>query len=102
MAPRYGNYAEPQDTGVRKTYRVDGHVRSNFLIINQLWYLNLLNFFYFGGVITFTIFNLQDMEVQYFQAYIDGVDFVFIESPIFHHLDNNIYGGSRLVIIYFS
>ncbi|XP_057436008.1 granule-bound starch synthase 2, chloroplastic/amyloplastic-like [Lotus japonicus] len=65
VAPRYGNYAEPQDTGVRKTYRVDGH----------------------------------DMEVQYFQAYIDGVDFVFIESPIFHHLDNNIYGGSRLDIL---
>ncbi|XLT57156.1 hypothetical protein HN873_049760 [Arachis hypogaea] len=65
VAPRYGNYIEPQDTGVRKTYRVDGH----------------------------------DMEVRYFQAYIDGVDFVFIESPMFHNLEHNIYAGSRLDIL---
>lgn len=65
VAPRYGNYAETQDTGVRKRYRVDG----------------------------------QDMEVSYFQAYIDGVDFVFIESPMFRHIENNIYGGSRLDIL---
>ncbi|RDY10245.1 hypothetical protein CR513_05262, partial [Mucuna pruriens] len=65
VTPRYGNYAEAQDTGVRKTYKVDGH----------------------------------DVEVKYFQAYIDGVDFVFIDSPIFHHLENNIYGGSRLDIL---
>ena len=41
------------------------------------------------------------MEVRYFQAYIDGVDFVFIESPMFDHLEHNIYAGSRLVKIYF-
>ncbi|CAK9172989.1 unnamed protein product [Ilex paraguariensis] len=51
VAPRYGNYAEPQDTGVRKRYRVAG----------------------------------QDMEVVYYQAYIDGVNFVFVESPEFRH-----------------
>uniref|UniRef100_A0A2C9WJ93 starch synthase n=1 Tax=Manihot esculenta TaxID=3983 RepID=A0A2C9WJ93_MANES len=39
----------------------------------------------------------QDFEVTYFQAFIDGVDFVFIESPIFRHLENNIYGGNRVV-----
>ncbi|KAF2313621.1 hypothetical protein GH714_012439 [Hevea brasiliensis] len=61
VAPRYGNYAEPLDTGVRKRYKV------------------------------------MDFEVSYFQAFIDGVDFVFIESPIFRHIENNIYGGNRLV-----
>lgn len=37
------------------------------------------------------------MEVAYFQAYIDGVDFVFLDSPLFRHLGNNIYGGGREV-----
>ncbi|XP_062106643.1 starch synthase 2, chloroplastic/amyloplastic [Humulus lupulus] len=41
----------------------------------------------------------QDMEVAYFQAYVDGVDFVFIDSPIFQHLEKNIYGGNRLDIL---
>ncbi|GAV58083.1 Glycos_transf_1 domain-containing protein/Glyco_transf_5 domain-containing protein [Cephalotus follicularis] len=65
VAPRYGNYAETQDTGVRKRYKVDG----------------------------------QDVEVIYFQAYIDGVDFVFIECPMFLHIENNIYGGNRMDIL---
>ncbi|GLJ50083.1 hypothetical protein SUGI_1065240 [Cryptomeria japonica] len=37
----------------------------------------------------------QDMEVRYSQAYIDGVDFVFINSPTFQGFQNNIYGGNR-------
>ncbi|WOL17136.1 granule-bound starch synthase 2, chloroplastic/amyloplastic [Canna indica] len=61
VVPRYGNYAETKDIGVRKRYKVDG----------------------------------QDMEVTYYHAYIDGVDFVFIDSPIFSHRENNIYGGER-------
>ncbi|KAJ6371332.1 hypothetical protein OIU77_001772 [Salix suchowensis] len=65
VAPRYGNYAEPQDIGVRKRYKVDG----------------------------------QDIEVTYFQTYIDGVDFVFIESHLFRHIEGDIYGGSRLDIL---
>ncbi|KAE9620016.1 hypothetical protein Lal_00040232 [Lupinus albus] len=65
VAPRYGTYAEPQDAGIRKRYKVDG----------------------------------QDMEVMYFQTYIDGVDFVFIDNPIFHHLEKNIYGGNRMDIL---
>ncbi|KAK4346600.1 hypothetical protein RND71_032939 [Anisodus tanguticus] len=65
VAPRYGNYAEPQDSGVRKTYRVDG----------------------------------QDVEVTYFQAFIDGVDFVFIDSHMFRHMENNIYSGNRVDIL---
>ncbi|KAE9466570.1 hypothetical protein C3L33_01513, partial [Rhododendron williamsianum] len=65
VAPRYGNYAEPQHTGVRKRYKVDG----------------------------------QDMEVVYFQAFIDGVDFVFIDSPMFRHIENRIYGGNRMDIL---
>ncbi|CAI9758660.1 unnamed protein product [Fraxinus pennsylvanica] len=65
VAPRYGNYAEPQYSGVRKTYKVDG----------------------------------QDMEVTYFQTYIDGVDFVFMDSPVFRHRENDIYGGNRMDIL---
>ncbi|KAJ8567069.1 hypothetical protein K7X08_019277 [Anisodus acutangulus] len=65
VAPRYGNYAEPQDSGVRKTYRVDG----------------------------------QDVEVTYFQAFIDGVDFVFIDSHMFRHTENNIYSGNYVDIL---
>ncbi|GLU11081.1 hypothetical protein SLE2022_278510 [Rubroshorea leprosula] len=65
VAPRYGNYAEPQDSGVRKMYKVDG----------------------------------QDVEVAYFQAYIDGVDFVFVDCHMFRHMENNIYGGNRMDIL---
>ncbi|XP_048327644.2 granule-bound starch synthase 2, chloroplastic/amyloplastic [Ziziphus jujuba] len=65
VAPRYGNYAEPKDSGVRKKYKVNG----------------------------------QDFEVAYFQAYIDGVDFVFIDCCIFQHMGKNIYGGNRMDIL---
>ncbi|KAL6960778.1 Sucrose synthase [Sarracenia purpurea var. burkii] len=65
VAPRYGNYLETQDTGIRKMYKVAG----------------------------------QDMEVMYFQAYIDGVDFVFIDCHVFRHIENNIYGGNRMDIL---
>ncbi|CAI0388469.1 unnamed protein product [Linum tenue] len=65
VAPRYGEYAEAQHSGVRKIYKVDG----------------------------------QDIEVTYFQAYIDGVDFVFIDCPWFRHFGNNIYGGNRMDIL---
>ncbi|ESQ49923.1 hypothetical protein EUTSA_v10020091mg [Eutrema salsugineum] len=65
VVPRYAEYAEAKDVGIRKRYKVAG----------------------------------QDMEVMYFHAYIDGVDFVFIESPVFRHLSNNIYGGNRLDIL---
>ncbi|KAL8160944.1 hypothetical protein V2J09_012433 [Rumex salicifolius] len=37
----------------------------------------------------------QDMEVSYFHSYIDGVDFVFIESAMFRGIQSDIYGGSR-------
>ena len=62
------------------------HIVVNHLIVKQLAYSIILMIFYF-----------QDMEVSYFQAYIDGVDFVFMDSPIFRHMQNNIYGGNRLV-----
>ncbi|EPS68296.1 hypothetical protein M569_06471, partial [Genlisea aurea] len=65
VIPRYNNYANAQDVGVRKRYKVDG----------------------------------QDMEVNYFHAYIDGVDFVFLDSPIFRHLEANIYGGNRVDVL---
>ncbi|KAJ0237286.1 Starch synthase 2 [Hirschfeldia incana] len=65
VVPRYAEYEEAKDVGVRKRYKVAG----------------------------------QDMEVMYFHAYIDGVDFVFIDSPVFRHLSTNIYGGNRLDIL---
>ncbi|KAF5208346.1 Glycogen synthase, partial [Thalictrum thalictroides] len=65
VAPRYGNYAELQDSGVRKRYNVTG----------------------------------QDVEVTYHQTYIDGVDFVFIDNHMFHHIEHNIYGGQRVEIV---
>ncbi|KAJ6841603.1 soluble starch synthase 2-2, chloroplastic/amyloplastic [Iris pallida] len=65
VAPRYGDYSEPQDLGVRKRYKVDG----------------------------------QDMEVSYCHAYIDGVDFVFLDSASFRHCGNDIYGGNRVDIL---
>ncbi|XP_008230773.1 PREDICTED: granule-bound starch synthase 2, chloroplastic/amyloplastic [Prunus mume] len=61
VAPLYGDYAEPQYSGIRKIYKVDG----------------------------------QDLEVAYFHAFIDGVDFVFIECPMFRHMGHDIYGGKR-------
>ncbi|XP_057786239.1 granule-bound starch synthase 2, chloroplastic/amyloplastic-like [Salvia miltiorrhiza] len=65
VVPRYGDYVEAQDSGVRKRYKVDG----------------------------------QDFEVNYFHAYLDGVDFVFIDAPLFRHIENNIYGGNRMDIL---
>lgn len=65
VVPRYAEYEEAKDVGVRKRYKVAG----------------------------------QDMEVMYYHAYIDGVDFVFIDSPVFRHLSSNIYGGNRLDIL---
>ncbi|XP_065856184.1 granule-bound starch synthase 2, chloroplastic/amyloplastic [Euphorbia lathyris] len=65
LAPRYGDYAETLNTGIRKRYKVDG----------------------------------QDFEVLFYQTYIDGVDFVFMDSPMFRHLENNIYGGNRVDIL---
>ncbi|KAL9998473.1 Granule-bound starch synthase 2, chloroplastic/amyloplastic [Helianthus debilis subsp. tardiflorus] len=37
----------------------------------------------------------EDVDVQYLQTYIDGVDFVFIRCHMFNNLGNNIYGGNR-------
>jgi starch synthase len=37
------------------------------------------------------------MEVKYYHAYIDGVDFVFIDNPTFHHVESEIYSGNRTV-----
>uniref|UniRef100_A0A0E0K566 starch synthase n=1 Tax=Oryza punctata TaxID=4537 RepID=A0A0E0K566_ORYPU len=65
VIPRYGEYAEAKDLGVRKRYRVAG----------------------------------QDSEVSYFHAFIDGVDFVFLEAPPFRHRHNNIYGGERFDVL---
>lgn len=44
----------------------------------------------------------QDFEVGYFHSFRDGVDFVFIDNPIYHACEHNIYGGSREVWIRYS
>ena len=33
------------------------------------------------------------VQVGYFHGYHDGVDYVFIDHPCFHHLGETIYGG---------
>ncbi|KAF9626187.1 hypothetical protein IFM89_031314 [Coptis chinensis] len=65
VVPRYSNYAELSDTGVRRRYNITG----------------------------------QDVEVTYHRTYIDGVDFVFIDNHMFHHIEHNIYGGERVEIL---
>ncbi|XP_010268744.1 PREDICTED: granule-bound starch synthase 2, chloroplastic/amyloplastic-like [Nelumbo nucifera] len=37
----------------------------------------------------------QDIEVIFFQAYTDGIDFVFVDSPMFRNIEENIYGEGR-------
>ncbi|KAG0564735.1 hypothetical protein KC19_8G135300 [Ceratodon purpureus] len=66
VAPRYSNYAEAWETGVRRIYNVAG----------------------------------QDMEVGYFHSFRDGVDFVFVDNPIFHAFADNIYGGKREEVLH--
>ncbi|XP_022983709.1 granule-bound starch synthase 2, chloroplastic/amyloplastic isoform X1 [Cucurbita maxima] len=41
----------------------------------------------------------QDLEVAFFQTYVDGVDFVFIDNNMFHHREQNIYGGDHQDIL---
>ncbi|GMI68468.1 starch synthase 2 [Hibiscus trionum] len=41
----------------------------------------------------------QDMEVSYYHAYIDGVDFVFMDTAMFRHMQSDIYGGKRQDIL---
>lgn len=48
-------------------------------------------------LIFFSNSGMKDFEVAYFHAYIEGVDFVFIDCAIFRHRENDIYGGNRVV-----
>lgn len=43
VAPRYGNYAEPQDLGVRKGYKVDGQVCSSYNTFYFILVTNILS-----------------------------------------------------------
>eukprot|EP00879_Flechtneria_rotunda_P003827 GHRR01004067.1.p2 GENE.GHRR01004067.1~~GHRR01004067.1.p2 ORF type:complete len:404 (+),score=126.48 GHRR01004067.1:228-1439(+) len=61
VAPRYENYDNAWETGIRRIFRVCN----------------------------------QDVEVGYFHAYIDGVDFVFVDHSSFHFRAKDIYGGER-------
>ncbi|WIA09124.1 hypothetical protein OEZ85_008536 [Tetradesmus obliquus] len=42
----------------------------------------------------FRVMN-QDVEVGYFHAFLDGVDYVFVDHPSFHFRAKDIYGGER-------
>ncbi|KAI8465682.1 MAG: hypothetical protein J3K34DRAFT_436113 [Monoraphidium minutum] len=61
VVPRYKNYDEAWETGVRRVFRVFG----------------------------------SDVEVGYFHGFVDGVDYVFIDHPSYHHAEKDIYGGDR-------
>ena len=97
MVPRYGDYAEAFDMGITKYYKAAGQVRVNLPIkwepdIENAKAQNR-NIFNLIGI----WFGLQDLEVKYFHAFIDGVDFVFIDAPLFRHRQGDIYGGNRQV-----
>ncbi|KAK3284968.1 hypothetical protein CYMTET_7406 [Cymbomonas tetramitiformis] len=62
VVPRYCNYPEAYDTGVRVSYEVFGKAH----------------------------------EVGYFHAFVDGVDFVFIDHPCFHDVAHSIHSGDRM------
>ncbi|EFJ52150.1 hypothetical protein VOLCADRAFT_103172 [Volvox carteri f. nagariensis] len=66
VVPRYENYPNAWETGVRRIYNV---------------------------------FNSQQ-EVGYFHAYVDGVDYIFVDHSSFHNRGKNIYGGERGEILF--
>ena len=83
--------------GITKYYKAAGQVRVNLPI---KWEPDIEN----AKAQNRNIFNLigiwfgfQDLEVKYFHAFIDGVDFVFIDAPLFWHRQCDIYGGNRQV-----
>lgn len=66
IVPRYANYSDAWETGVRRLFRIFG----------------------------------SEHEVGYFHGFKDGVDWVFVDHPCFHHYEHEIYGGSRLDILF--
>ncbi|GAB4816234.1 hypothetical protein N2152v2_003280 [Parachlorella kessleri] len=66
IAPRYKQYDDAWETGVRHRIRV---------------------------------FDAEQ-EIGYFHAYQDGVDYVFVDHPSYHHWAHEIYGGSRSDIMF--
>ncbi|PNW85413.1 hypothetical protein CHLRE_03g185250v5 [Chlamydomonas reinhardtii] len=66
VVPRYENYDNAWETGIRKIY---------------------------------SVFN-SNQEVGYFHAFVDGVDYVFVDHPTFHGRGKNIYGGERQEILF--
>ena len=39
--------------------------------------------------------NPRPAQVGYFHTYVDGVDYVFVQHDRYQHVNNDIYGGSR-------
>jgi hypothetical protein len=38
--------------------------------------------------------------VGYFHGFLDGVDYVFVDHPAYHHVASDIYAGSRTDILF--
>jgi starch synthase len=38
--------------------------------------------------------------VGYFHGFMDGVDYVFVDHPAYHHVASDIYAGSRTDILF--
>jgi len=67
VAPRYAEYAEGWETGVR---------------------------------LDLTVFNTT-VQVGFFHGFIDGVDWVFVDHPAYHHRSGGeIYGGDRTEVAF--
>nr|QKY15191.1 soluble starch synthase Ii (SSSII) [Polytomella parva] len=66
IAPRYANYPDAWETGIRLRFSVFG----------------------------------SEQEVGFFHAYLDGVDYLFVDHSSFMGRQANIYGGERLEILF--
>jgi starch synthase len=41
-----------------------------------------------------------EQEVGYFHAYVDGVDYVFVDHACFNTRGNDLYGGTRMDLLF--
>ena len=40
------------------------------------------------------------LKVGYFHGFLNGVDYVFVDHPAYHHVAGDIYAGSRTDILF--
>jgi starch synthase len=48
-----------------------------------------------GAAAGMGVVSLMLVQVGYFHAFLDGVDYVFVDHPAFHVRSKDIYGGER-------